>query len=178
MKSSNDSCIVKKQNRIPGVVIVVQAVALSLFAGWQSTAALDKQAGAPPLRLSTQGLLGLDKGCKAGEGLIFELHYIGEKPLRGYVLMLDSADSGVMKPKNDEILEEVRGLGEPMILGGQEWTRIICSVPKKILGDPATLSAKIDVLKCEDGSISGPGTARSSRTYRQTRRNGLHREID
>jgi hypothetical protein len=54
-------------------------------------------------------LWGLDRGCKAGEGLIVHLHYTGEKPLRGYVLTFDSADSGVRKLLNDEILEEARG---------------------------------------------------------------------
>jgi hypothetical protein len=162
MKKSGGSWIVKKQNSIPGMVIFLQMVILSLFAGSQSIAAQDKQAAAPPLRVTTQGLLGLDRGCKAGEGLIVQLHYTGEKPLRGYVLTFDSADSGARKPLNDEILEEARGQREPLILSGQEWNRIICSVPKKILGDPTTLSAKIDVLKFEDGSIWGPAALRES----------------
>jgi hypothetical protein len=162
MKKSGGSWIVKKQNSIPGMVIFLQMVILSLFAGSQSIATQDKQAAAPPLRVTTQGLLGLDRGCKAGEGLIVQLHYTGEKPLRGYVLTFDSADSGARKPLNDEILEEARGQREPLILSGQEWTRIICSVPKKILGDPTTLSAKIDVLKFEDGSIWGPAALRES----------------
>jgi hypothetical protein len=68
MKESGGSWIVKKQNSIPGRVIFLQMVILSLFAGSQSIATQDKQAAAPPLRVATQGLLGLDRGCKAGEG--------------------------------------------------------------------------------------------------------------
>jgi hypothetical protein len=49
-----------------------------------------------------------------------------------------------------------------MILSRQAWTRIICSVPKKKLGDPTTLGAKIDALKFEDGSIWGPAELRES----------------
>lgn len=161
MKKPGGSWIVKKQSSIPGMVIFLQIVILSLFAGSQNLAAQDKQAAAPPLRVTTQGLLGLDRGCKTGEGLIVQLHYTGEKPLRGYVLTFDSADSGARKPLSDEILEEVRGLRE-QVISGQEWTRIICSVPKKTLGDPTTLSAKIDVLKFEDGSIWGPAALRES----------------
>ena len=39
---------------------------------------------------------------------------------------------------------------------------IICSVPKKTLGDPTTLSAKIDVLKFADGSTWGAAALRES----------------
>jgi hypothetical protein len=162
MKISNGFRMVKKQTNIAALVIFLQVAVLSIFAGSSSIAAQDKQAVTSPLRVTKQGLLGVDRGCNAGEGLIVHLHYTGEKPLRGYVLTFDSADSEVRKPWNDEILEEGRGLHEPMILSGQEWTRIICSVPKKILGDPTTLNAKIDVLKFEDGSSWGPAALRES----------------
>jgi hypothetical protein len=151
----------KKQSSASGVVISLQVVVM-LFAGSQTIASQDEQAVTSPLRVTTQGLLGLDRGCKAGEGLIVQLHYTGEKPLRGYVLRFENAGTKAGKPLNDEILEEVRGLREPVILSGQEWTRIICSVPNKISGDPTTLSAKIDVLKFEDGSIWGPAALRES----------------
>jgi hypothetical protein len=155
------SCIVKTQNRIPDLIIFLVVVILTVFFGSRGAAAQYK-AEAPPLRLTTEGRMGLDKSCKAGEGMIVQLHYAGEKPLRGYVLGFENADTAAGKPLNDEILEEARGLGEPMILSGQAWTRIICSVPKKKLGDPTTLSAKIDVLKFEDGSIWGPAELRES----------------
>jgi hypothetical protein len=151
----------KKQSSASGVVIFLQVVVM-LFAGSQTIASQDEQAVTSPLRVTTQGLLGLDRGCKAGEGLIVQLHYTGEKPLRGYVLRFENAGTKAGKPLNNEILEEVRGLREPVILSGQEWTRIICSVPNKISGDPTTLSAKIDVLKFEDGSIWGPAALRES----------------
>jgi hypothetical protein len=145
------------------MVIFFQAVLLSLFAGPQTIATQDKQDVPPsPLRVTTQGSLGLDSGCKAGEGLIVQLHYTGGKALRGYVLSFDSPYHPAGKPINDEILEEARGLRDPAILSGQEWTRIICSMPKKILGDPTTLSAKIDVLKFADGSTWGPVALRES----------------
>jgi hypothetical protein len=153
---------VSSQNSHSGLASFLLVVVLSLFARSQTIAAQDKQAATSPLRVTTEGLLGLDRGCKAGEGLIVQLHYEGEKPLRGYVLRFDSPCHIAGKPINDEILEEVRGLREPAILSGQEWTRIICSAPKKILGNPTTLSAKIDVLKFADGSISGPATLRES----------------
>ena len=143
-------------------MILFQAV-LSLCAGRQAIAAQDKQDVAPsPFRVTTQGLSGVDRGCKAGEGLIVQLRYTGEKALRGYVLRFDSPYHRAGKPVNDEILEEARGLRDPVILSGQEWTRIICSVPKKTLGDPTTLSAKIDVLKFADGSTWGPAALRES----------------
>jgi len=155
--------LVKKRQSNLGIVILFQAAVLGLFAGPQTIAAQEKQDVAPsPLRVTTQGLSGLDRGCKAGEGLIVQLHYTGEKALRGYVLRFDSPYHRAGKPINDEILEEARGLRDPVILSGQEWTRIICSVPKKTLGDPKTLSAKIDVLKFADGSTWGPAALRES----------------
>lgn len=78
------------------------------------------------------------------------------------MLRFDSVDHGLGKTLNPEILEEPRSLRAPEILGGQEWTRIICSVPTKVLRDPSTLSAKIDVLKFADGSIWGPAALRES----------------
>lgn len=161
--SLSSSKRVKARQSNLGIMIFFQAVVLSLFAGPQTIAAQDKHEVAPsPLRVTTQGLSGLDRGCKAGEGLIVQLHYTGEKALRGYVLRFDSSYHRDGKPINDEILEEVRGLRDPVILSGQEWTRIICSVPKKTLGDPATLSAKIDVLKFADGSTWGPAALHES----------------
>ena len=156
-------CLAKKLQRISGVGIFLQAAILVLIAGWHTVAAQDKQGTTPsPLQVTTQGLLGLDRGCKAGEGLIVQLHYTGEKALRGYLLSFGSGDTGQGKPMGDEILEEARSLRQPQILGGQEWTRTICSAPKKVLRDPTTLSAKIDMLKFADGSVWGPAALRES----------------
>jgi hypothetical protein len=162
MTSHKISCVKTRQSNL-GIVISFQAAVLSLVAGPQAIAAQDKQDVAPsPLWVTTQGLSELDRACKAGEGLIVQMHYAGEKALRGYVLRFDSPYQRAGKPINGEILEEARGLRDPVILSGQEWPRIICSVPKRTLGDPGTLSAKIDVLKFADGSTWGPAALRES----------------
>jgi hypothetical protein len=159
----NGACPAKKQQGILGVVIFLHAIVVICFMEPHTIAAQGKQNATPaPLQVTTQGLLGLDRDCKAGEGLIIQLRYAGEKVLRGYVLSFDSVEHGPGKTSNPEILEEARSLRAPEILDGQEWTRIICSVPTKVLTDPSTLSAKIDVLKFADGSIWGPAALRES----------------
>ena len=112
--------LVKKRQSNLGIVIFFQTVVLSLFAGPQTIVAQHKQdLGPSPLRVTTQGLSGIDRGCKAGEGLVVRLHYTGEKALRGYVLRFDSPYHRAGKPINDEILEEARGLRDPVFLAGK-----------------------------------------------------------
>ncbi|MGA7623048.1 MAG: hypothetical protein WB630_00095 [Candidatus Acidiferrales bacterium] len=41
---------------------------------------------------------------------------------------------------------------QEMIASGVEWTRTVCSMPKK-LADSGTVTAKVDVLDFLDGSI-------------------------
>jgi hypothetical protein len=154
---------VKKRPGSLGVLIFLHAIIITCFMEPHTLAAQAKQSVIPaPLQVTTQGLLALDRDCKTGEGLIIHLRYTGEKILRGYVLSLDSVDRGREKTLNPEILEDARSLREPGILEGQEWTRIICTVPAKVLRDPSTLSAKIDILKFADGSIWGPAALRES----------------
>jgi len=87
--------LVKKRQSNLGIVIFFQTVVLSLFAGPQTIVAQHKQdLGPSPLRVTTQGLSGIDRGCKAGEGLVVRLHYTGEKALRGYVLRLGCEGEG------------------------------------------------------------------------------------
>ena len=68
MKKSGGSWIVKKQNSIPGMVIFLQMVILSLFAGSQSIAAQDKQAVTFPLRDTTQVCGDLIEGVRRARG--------------------------------------------------------------------------------------------------------------
>ena len=152
------SCQVKKQKSILGKLIFLFTVAATSFFGPHAVAAQNKQDAHPLLQVTTQGLLGLDRSCKTGEGLIVQLHYSGTKALRGYLLTFNGLDDGAGENIGDGILEEAHSLREPQILGGQDWTRIICRVPPKVLKDPTSLSAKVDVLKFADGSIWGPGS--------------------
>jgi len=140
----------------------LSTVILILLGTLQTISAQDQQVKSSLLQVRTQGLLELDSGCKAGEGLVVHLRYTGEKPLRGYLLTIESSYPRARKSLNEEILEETQGSRQPVIVSGQEWTRTICSVPKKTLADPTTLSTKVDVLKFSDGTIWGPASLRES----------------
>jgi hypothetical protein len=127
---------------------------LGLIGGSQTVEAQIKDTQSSLLRITTEGLLGLDRGCKADEGLIVQLHYTGEKPLRGHVVTFDSPFHRAGKPMNDEVLEEARSPREPMIVSGQEWTRIICSIP---ISGPIKSQESQEVL----GMIAGIDAARN-----------------
>jgi len=76
--------LVKKRQSNLGIVIFFQTVVLSLFAGPQTIVAQHKQdLGPSPLRVTTQGLSGIDRGCKAGEGLLFGCTTRGKRPFGG-----------------------------------------------------------------------------------------------
>jgi hypothetical protein len=131
-------------------------VVLGLFAAWQTAAAQDHAPELPPLQITTEFSFGLVTDCEAGKGFLVHLRYTGTQGLRGYVVRLELADSETEKLQQEERLEEIRGSREPMIESGAEWTHTVCTLPKKISGDRATLTAKIDALKFADGSIWGP----------------------
>jgi len=107
-------------------------------------------------------LFDLDSRCKEGEGLTVTLRYSGAQPLRGYLVTLPLTDSLSGKVVQEQVAEEVRDLRQGMIASGAEWTRTVCTIPKKTLGDHLTLAAKVDVLKFADGSIWGPAALRES----------------
>jgi hypothetical protein len=108
------------------------------------------------LQITTEFSFALGTECKTGEGLAAQFHYSGSQPLRGYVVRLALSDSETGKVQQQQMLEEIRGPHEPMIASGAEWTRAVCTVPIKLIGNQTTVTAKIDALKFADGSIWGP----------------------
>ena len=120
-------------------------------------AAQDGGAEAAPLTVSTRFLFELDSRCQEGrEGLTVTLHYTGAQPPRGYLVRLPLTDTVSGEVVQENVVEEVRDLRQAMIASGAEWTRTVCTVAKKTLGQDVTLAAKVDVLKFADGSIWGP----------------------
>jgi hypothetical protein len=115
-----------------------------------------------PLTVSTQFLFDLDSRCQEGQGLTMTLRYKGAQPLRGYLIRLALTDTFSGKVVQEQVVEEVRDLRQGMIASGAEWTRSVCTVPKKALGQDVMLEAKVDVLKFADGSIWGPAALRES----------------
>src|SRR5882757_3649454 len=116
-------------------------------------AATSQEGGAEdsPLTVSTRFLFELDSRCQEGQGLTVTLHYTGAQPLRGYLVRLALTDTVSGKVMQENVVEEVRDLRQGMIASGAEWTRSVCTVPKKALGQDVTLAAKVDVLKFADG---------------------------
>jgi len=139
------------------------SLVLGLLASLQSVAA-QKDAGpqSSPLDVTTQFSSGQAGDCKTGEGLVAQMHYTGAQPLRGYLIRFDLADSKTHKVLQKRVLQEIRDTHEPMIASGTEWTRTVCSMPKKMLGDSTAVTAKVDVLKFADGSTWGPLALRES----------------
>lgn len=128
----------------------------------QVAAAQDAVPDSSPLSVTTQFSSGLSGDCKTGEGLVVQLHYTGTQPLRGYLVRVELTNSTTGKVFQKQVLQEIRGSREPMIPSGAEWTRTVCSVPKKVLSDAMAVSTKVDVLKFADGSIWGPLELRES----------------
>lgn len=133
---------------------LLAAVSLGLVP--QDTHAQDTPAKSAPLTVTTDFSFGLNADCKTGQGLTVRLHYTGEKPLRAYLVTFETAEAKTGKVSQQQVLEEVRKTREPLIGSGAEWTRTVCSVPKKSSGDRTAVSAKVDVLKFGDGSTWGP----------------------
>jgi hypothetical protein len=96
--------------------------------------------------------------CNAREGLAAHLHYVGVQPLRGYLVEFVFYDQATHKPIGTQSIQEVRNSREPMIAGGAEWTRTVCSIPETRPGEALTVRARVDVLKFVDGSIWGPAS--------------------
>jgi hypothetical protein len=49
-----------------------------------------------------------------------------------------------------------------MIASGTEWTRTVCSMPKKTLSDPTEVTVQVDAPKFADGASWGPPALRES----------------
>lgn len=97
-----------------------------------------------------------DSTCKTGEGVTLQFHYTGQQALRGYLAIVDGADS-TGGATQGQIVEEIRDTHEPMIESGAEWTRTVCwMASKKSSAEPAAVTASVDVLKFADNSIWGP----------------------
>jgi hypothetical protein len=142
--------------------VIFATSALFLFSAWQRTAAQDDQPEPSPLNVTTEFSFSPNPGCDAGEGLVVQLHYSGTQPLRGYVVRLSFGDPQTGKFAQQQTLQEVRGAREPMIASGAEWTRTVCTVPKKLLGNSTEVTASVDALKFANGSVWGPATMHES----------------
>jgi hypothetical protein len=157
------------KGRTMPIKISVFSLAPLLFslAAWQpqSVCAQEPQEDQPessPLKVTTDFSLSHSPDCKAGEGLQVQLHYTGAQPLRGYVVKFSFADPQSGKPLQQQTLQEVRTPREPMIASGAEWTRVVCTIPKKISRDRSTVTASVDALKFANDSIWGPAALHES----------------
>jgi hypothetical protein len=144
-------------------IAIFLAAALGLLVSMHSTSAQDKQPESSPLEVTAQFSPGLGADCVGGEDITLQLHYVGARPLRGYLVELDLTDAvtgGFFLEKN---IQEIRNLSESMITSDGEWTRTFCSpVPETYDGHPVTITPKVDVLKFEDGSNWGPAALSAS----------------
>src|SRR5690349_9826035 len=115
----------------------------------------DKKGNASPLRVVAEFSTSLGAECPGGEGLVAHLRYSGEKPLRGYLAQLIAGDKLNGTGPQLQTLQEVRDSREP-IANGADWTRTVCWKVGIAKGVPFGVTAKVDVLKFDDGSIWGP----------------------
>jgi hypothetical protein len=147
----------------PRMIACVFVMVLGLFVFSRTVSAQqDANLQPSPLVVTTQFSSGLGGDCKTGEGLIVQMYYTGTQPLRGYLVRFDLADATTGKVLQKQILQEIRDAHEPMIAGGTEWTRTVCSMAKKMLGDSIAVTARVDVLKFADSSVWGPLALRES----------------
>jgi hypothetical protein len=135
--------------------VAVLLLVVSPLAG-SRTAAQDAAPKSPPLEIKTTFSRGGDAEFKGDQSLVVQLHYTGEQPLRGYLVRLKSANSHDGKYSHEQFVEEIRDSQQPMIAPGEDWTRTVCTVPKKMFGEATTVTATVDFLKFADGSVAGP----------------------
>jgi hypothetical protein len=128
----------------------------------QTAGAQDDRAKPSPLSVTAELSSSIGATCDSGKGLAARLHYAGSQPLRGYLVRFQSADSATGKVLQEQTLQEIRGLSEPMIDGGAEWTRTVCLKVSNIAADQLMVTATVDVLKFADDSIWGPLELRES----------------
>jgi hypothetical protein len=138
---------------------VVSAAVLGALSLVQLGAAQGDQSKSSPLKVAAQILP--DADCPSGSAIIAQLDYTAAQPLRGYLVALTVADGVTAKAFGTRTIEEVRD-SRQAITSGASWTRSVCAVGKMIAGDPATVAARVDVLKFADGSIWGPVDRRES----------------
>jgi hypothetical protein len=142
--------------------VFVLALVLGSFVALQAADAQEDHLASSPLNVTTQFSYDLGADCQGGEGLVVQLRYTGAQPLRGYLVRLMLVDSLTGKSFGEQSLQEIRDSRQPMIPAGAEWTRNVCTIPKKIAGFPTSVTATVDVLKFADGSIWGPAARRES----------------
>jgi hypothetical protein len=142
--------------------VLLVATILGVVVSSQSAVAQAPRADSSPLSLTTQFSSGLGADCKTGQGLVAQLHYTGTQPLRGYLVRFDLADSTTGRVLQKQVVQEIRDAHEPMIASGAEWTRTVCSMPKKMLANSIEVTARVDVLKFADNSVWGPLALRES----------------
>jgi hypothetical protein len=138
---------------------LVSAAVLGVLAFVQLGAAQGDQSKPSPLKVAAQILP--DGDCASGSVIIAQLDYVGAQPLRGYLVALTVADGVTAKVLGTQTIEEVRD-SRQAITSGASWTRTICAIGKMVAGDPATVAARVDVLKFADDSIWGPVDRRDS----------------
>jgi hypothetical protein len=125
----------------------------------EAGAAQSDSSKSSPLKVAAQILP--DAGCSSGSAISAQLDYTGAQPLRGYLVVLTVADGVSARALGTQTMQEIRDSREA-IMSGAGWTRSICAMEKMIAGDPARVTATVDVLKFANGSIWGPVDRRES----------------
>ncbi|HXW57478.1 MAG TPA: hypothetical protein VEJ67_17125 [Candidatus Cybelea sp.] len=138
---------------------LVSAAILGGITFVSANAAQSDSSKSSPLKVAAQILP--DAGCRSGSAINAQLDYTGAQPLRGYLVVLAVADGVTAEPLGTKIMEETRDSREP-ITSGAGWTRSTCATEKMVTGDPARVTAWVDVLKFSSGSIWGPHDRRES----------------
>jgi hypothetical protein len=135
-----------------------------LAAGLNAAAVLaqDDKGVASPLEVTVQFSPGMGGDCKADSGVVAKLRYNGTQPLRGYLVQFFFTDPATGKTVQQQTLEEIREIHEPIIAPGAQWIRTLCTAQKKSSGSPMNVTASVDVLKFADNSVWGPMDLRES----------------
>jgi hypothetical protein len=122
----------------------------------QTAASQGDKIEAAPLIVTAQFSSSSSADCAGSKGLIVKFRYEGTKPLRGYLVEIAFHNGASGQLVSQQTLQEARDARQPILANGAEWTRIICSVAKSTTEEKLTVVPRVDVLKFDDGSISGP----------------------
>lgn len=104
------------------------------------------------------------RGVSVPNAIALEMHYRGQKALRGYLVEVS------LRVGSDSTAAHLRTVGvqnvvyptQPLIMPGAKWRSVICGIPDGVqLADIAAV--KVDVLAFDDGTIAGPADSRASR---------------
>jgi hypothetical protein len=145
----------------PRAWMLLLAMVLAPFACSYSAAKSDDPSVASPLHVEAQFSANVGGDCKTGEGLVVQLRYSGERPVRAYLVKFSLANSATGKPVRQLTIDEAREAHQ-MIASGAEWTRTVCTKLKATAPDSISVTADVDMLKFDDGSTWGPLESRES----------------